>query len=102
MASHVLNQAIEFIRILGSVQEPCDLAPLFHLSEVPNDVIEFPTKSYTSDRVPALERVDYRLRIALLSSSWNSPLGTGALIDSARPSTRGIDDSITPRHATVF
>jgi hypothetical protein len=44
---------------------------------------------------------DYRLRIALLSSSLTSPLGTGALSDRASPSTRGINDSIVLRHATV-
>ena len=43
----------------------------------------------------------YRLRMSLLSSSLSSPSGTGALSDSASFSTRGINDSIVWRHATV-
>ena len=98
----VPNQAAKLIRVLGAIQEPCDLASLFQWSEVLKDIIKFPSKFVHVSWVLASETMDYRLRIILLSSSFIPPSGTGPLSDSASCSTRGINDSIVWRHATVF
>jgi len=97
----IFSQTTKFIRILGAVQELRDLAPLFQWDEVLKNIIQIPRKLWTSDWVLTLERLGYRLRISLLSSSLTSPSGTGPLSDSASRATRDINDSIVWRHATV-
>ena len=97
----VLDQAAELIHIPGAFQEPCNLASSFQWDKVLKNIIQFPGELYTSDWVSILERVGYRLRIVLLPSSLTSPSGTGALNDSASPSTRGISDSIVWRQAII-
>ena len=90
----VLSQAAELVRILGVVQDPRDPASVFQWGQVLKNTIQFPNKLPRSDWALTLERVDYRLRAVLLSTSFTSPSGTGALRDSASPSTRGINDSM--------
>ena len=45
----VLDQAAELIRIIGTVQEPRDLASLFQWDKVLKNIIQFPSRSCTSD-----------------------------------------------------
>ena len=44
--ANILDKAAKFIRILGAIQELRDLASLFHASEVPKDIVKFPSKSH--------------------------------------------------------
>ena len=90
----ILDQAAKLIHILGAFQEPRDFVSLFQWDEDLKNTIQFPSKLCTSDWISTLERVGYRSRIVLLSSSLTSPSGTAAPMDFASRSTRGINDSI--------
>ena len=100
--ANILGQITKLVHIIGAIQEPRDLASLFQWDEVSESIVQFPVNC-TCQANPQPWRVwGYRLRVFLLSSSLTSPSGTGALSDSTSPLTRGINDSIVSRHATIF
>ena len=53
----IFGQITKLIHIFSAIQEPRDLASLFQGDEVPENPIQFPTKSCASDRPLTLESV---------------------------------------------
>ena len=56
-ATDVLHQNAKHIHIFGAVQEPRRLGSLFQWDEVSENIIQFPVKSYVSDRPLTVECV---------------------------------------------
>jgi len=51
----ILDQAAKFVHILGAVQEPCDFASLCKWVDLLKNIVQFPSKSHTSDQFPVWE-----------------------------------------------